>query len=148
MCLRFQKSKSPWLHWSPSQSVVPNPMLHPTPAAPVPLCVQPPGHITPHRREPGNAPRRAAQTLAATISLPRWAAFCCKRLLTTYAPQAGSLVWNKVEGIVEGQLENAEHTTRWCSIFWEQCHAEVQHMLWNLGQVTHLLCASIPSNVG
>lgn len=47
-------------------------------------------------RKAGN---RATQILTALVSLLRWAAWCCKHLLMTCSPQAGSYsYWNKVEG--------------------------------------------------
>ena len=82
------------------------------------VLVQPLGHFIPQQRDPGTAPQGSDSNPGRHRLLLPWAACANKHLLPTYAPRAASVVWNKVEGIIEGKLENTERPTRGCSISW------------------------------
>ena len=110
------------------------------------VLVQPRGHFTPQQRDPGTAPQESNSNPGCHQLLLPWAACANKHLLPTYAPQAASIVWDKVEGIIKG--ETGEHRASNQRMLNFLGHAEVQHMPCNLGQVTYLLSSSVPSNVG
>lgn len=118
MCWRFQKSKSPLLTGlCPSVFFqIPCPCLPSCPS--IWVLVQPLGHFTPQQRAPGTAPQGSDSNPGRHHLLLLWAACANKHLLPTYAPWAASVVWNKMEGIIEGELENAERPIRGCSISW------------------------------
>lgn len=130
ICSRFQESKSPPLHWSPSQV-----SLLPITCSPRPLL---PPHLYLCSLLITSLPIKGSLQMAAMEQL-KWSSLpsppCggelrgVQHLLTTYSPQPGAYsVWNKAEGITEGKLEETESTTRGYPISWERCHTEVPYM--------------------